>query len=78
MREDEERKKKIRVAAESEVHVYPVEDGYAAEGPGFYVWDEDWSAVIRAVAEFARGSREIPPTGRMLRIQPEADPLAAR
>jgi hypothetical protein len=77
MQEDEKRRKKIRVTEEPEVHVYPVEDGYVAEGPGFYVWDEDWSDVIRAVADFARGSRKIARTSRMLWIRPELDPFTA-
>jgi len=76
-RQEEERRMKIRIATDPEVHVYSVGDGYVAEGRGFYVWDEDWSAVIRAAGEFARGSKEIPPTGRMLRIEPRPDPGAA-
>jgi hypothetical protein len=77
MRKGEKGKMKIRVATDPEVHVYSVEDGYVAEGPGFYVWDEDWNAVIRAAGEFARGGKEIPATGRMLRIQREPDSCAA-
>jgi len=59
----------MRVAVRPGVFLYPVENGYAAEGPGFYVWDEDRSEVIRAVGELARGGRAVPRTRRMLRIE---------
>ena len=57
------------------VCVRRVEGGYVAEGPGFYVWDEDRLEVERAARELSRGSAAIPPTRRMLRIPLEPDVL---
>jgi hypothetical protein len=33
------------------------ENGYCAEGPGFYVWDEDRREVTRIARDLARGVR---------------------
>ncbi|MBW2541120.1 MAG: hypothetical protein JRF15_03440 [Deltaproteobacteria bacterium] len=30
--------------------------GYAANGPGFYIWDEDVNEVLRMARELERGS----------------------
>lgn len=46
------------------------EGGYAAEGPGFYLWDEDPREVLRVVREFARGNFKVAPTSRLLRVPP--------
>ena len=47
----------------------PRGSGFAAEGPGFYVWDEDPNEVIRAVRELQRGNQGVRPTHRMLIVQ---------
>jgi len=62
---------------ELEVRIYPVEDGYVAEGPGFYAWDEEQNEILRAVREFVGGGGTITPTNRMLRIPLKSDPRAA-
>jgi hypothetical protein len=46
------------------------EGGYAAEGPGFYLWDEDPRELVRVVREFARGNFKVAPTTRLLRVPP--------
>jgi hypothetical protein len=46
------------------------EGGYAAEGPGFYLWDEDAREVRRVMREFARGNFKVVPTSRLLRVPP--------
>jgi hypothetical protein len=46
------------------------EGGYAAEGPGFYVWDENLDEVIRAARQLERGELQITPTRRLL-VVPE-------
>jgi len=48
--------------------------GYCADGPGFYVWDEDPREVMRVASELRRGRLNPRPTARMLIIPPPADP----
>lgn len=50
--------------------------GYALEGPGFYVWDEDPREVRRVAAELQRGNAAPRPARRMLVLLPaeEAEP----
>lgn len=69
MQTKERSEKQARTPVQPGVCLYPVGNGYAAEGRGFYVWDEDRSEVIRAVRELARGGRAVPRTRRMLRIE---------
>ena len=40
--------------------------GFALEGPGYYLWDEDPREVLRAAAELRGGSLPSRPTRRML------------
>jgi hypothetical protein len=42
--------------------------GYVAEGPGFYIWDEDVREVLRVARELARGNLNVSPTTRLLVI----------
>lgn len=65
-----------RVVSRTAVPIQPVEQGYVAEGPGFYVWDEDRDEVIRVVRELTLGGGEVTPTRRMLRILTEPETLA--
>ena len=44
--------------------------GYAVEGPGFYVWDEDPSEVVRVATELRGGNLAPRPCRRMLVIPP--------
>jgi hypothetical protein len=44
--------------------------GYAAEGPGFYIWDEDPREVFRVARELERGNFAARPTTRLLVIRP--------
>jgi len=45
--------------------------GWVAEGPGFYVWDENLKEVARAARELQKGNYAVSPTRRMLIIQPQ-------
>lgn len=51
-------------------------NGFALEGPGFYIWDEDPREVVRVASELRSGNHAPRPCGRMLVVPPgEADPL---
>ena len=43
-------------------------DGWCAEGPGFYVWDEDPREVARVARDLRSGRLNPRPTERMLVI----------
>lgn len=45
--------------------------GWVAEGPGFYVWDEDRGEVARTAGELQKGNYAVRPARRMLIIQPQ-------
>jgi hypothetical protein len=40
--------------------------GYAADGPGFYIWDEDMNEVLRMARELERGSVNLTRTTRFM------------
>ena len=61
----------------SAIRIRPRSGGWAAEGPGYYVWDEDPTEVIRAARELQRGNTAVRPTHRMLVVQPHAAAAAA-
>jgi hypothetical protein len=44
------------------MRVRPWGRGFAAEGPGFFVWDEDRGAVVHALAELEGRPVRPPPT----------------
>ena len=48
-----------------------LEQGFALEGPGFYLWDEDPREVLRAAAELRAGGLPSRPPQRMLVVRPE-------
>lgn len=52
-------------------------EGYAAEGPGFYIWDEDPQEVFRVARELERGNFSARPTRRLLVVPPSPDPTPA-
>ena len=46
---------KTMTARPTVIPIRPEGSGYAADGPGFYIWDEDMHEVLRMAREFARG-----------------------
>ena len=42
------------------------EDGYVAQGRGFFIWDKNPDEVIRATKELLRGNLNVQPTQRFL------------
>jgi hypothetical protein len=60
--------RKIRWPGRPAIPIRRREGGYVAEGPGFYLWDEDPREVVRVVREFARGNFRVAPTSRLLRV----------
>jgi hypothetical protein len=46
--------------------------GFAAEGPGFFVWDRDSSAVASAALLLARGAMPVRTPERLLLVQGRA------
>ncbi len=47
--------------------------GFALEGPGYYLWDEDPREVLRAAAELHAGQLPAQPTRRMLVLTEPVD-----
>jgi hypothetical protein len=41
-------------------------NGYAADGPGFYIWDEDMNEVVRMARELDSGHVTRTPTTRFM------------
>ena len=54
------------------------ETGYAVEGPGFYVWDEDLDAVLAAAGELWLGRFPATRVGRALLVPPDRKQRRAR
>ena len=54
------------MADEGSVDVRPHGSGFAAEGRGFYVWDEDRGEVLRVARELERGNWGVPAPRRMV------------
>jgi len=52
--------------------------GFALEGPGFYLWDEDPREVLRAAAELRAGHLPSQPTRRMLVLTGSPDEVGDR
>ena len=50
------------------------EGGFAAQGPGFYIWDEDAKAVMRAARELLRGNFKVNPTTRFMVMRDDFQP----
>jgi hypothetical protein len=48
-------KLKKKSARPTVIPIRPQGDGYAVDGPGFYIWDEDMHEVLRMAREFERG-----------------------
>jgi len=55
-----------------ESNVVPIRregEGYAADGPGFYIWDEDLNEVLRMARELGHGSVRLTSTARFLHLR---------
>lgn len=68
---------KTRLPGAHSVPIRRRDGGYCAEGPGFYVWDEDPLEVLRVARDLARGIPPRVPTQRLLIVpaagRPDAD-----
>jgi hypothetical protein len=51
------------------VRILRQESGYVAQGPDFYVWDEDLEEVLRAARDLGRGAPVISSSARFLMIR---------
>lgn len=58
-----------RITGTTSVPIRQHAGGYAAEGPGFYIWDEDAGEVLRAARELEHGNSNVSPTARLLVIR---------
>jgi hypothetical protein len=62
-----------RLATSAPIALRKHEGGYAAEGPGYFIWDEDPKEVLRARRELARGNFELSPSTRFLVVRDDVD-----
>ena len=62
---------------EESIQARPQGRGFAAEGRGFYVWDEDRGEVLRVARELERGNWGVAAPRGVLRVAVRA-PRAAR
>jgi hypothetical protein len=53
---------------EDSIQVRPRGRGFAAEGRGFYVWDEDRGEVLRVARELERGNWGVAASRGVLRV----------
>ena len=57
---------RLRIPGMFTIPIRRDEDGYVAQGPGFYIWDEDPEEVVRVTSELQRGNLDVAPTRRFL------------
>jgi len=57
---------KARLARPTAIPIRRQGTGYAANGPGFYIWDEDVNEVLRMARELERGSVNLNRTTRFM------------
>ncbi|RLA27951.1 MAG: hypothetical protein DRR15_17970 [Gammaproteobacteria bacterium] len=57
---------KARLAKPTAVPIQRQGTGYSANGPGFYIWDEDVNEVLRMARELERGSVKLNRTTRFM------------
>ena len=57
---------RLRIPGMFTIPIQRDEDGYVAQGPGFYIWDEDPEEVVRVTSELQRGNFDVAPTRRFL------------
>ena len=67
---------KARLLSPDTLPIRAIDGGHLAEGPGFYIWDEDPSEVRRVARSFARGIYDVAPTARLLVVFDDLDPGA--
>jgi hypothetical protein len=60
---------KTRPKRPTVIPIRPEGSGYAADGPGYYIWDEDMNEVARMAREFARGTITRTPTTRFMLLR---------
>jgi len=66
----------IHKPTDSGSNVVPIRregEGYAADGPGFYIWDEDLNEVLRMARELAHGSVRWTATARFLQLRDRSE-----
>lgn len=57
---------KARLARANAIPIRRQGSGYAANGPGFYLWDEDMNEVLRMARELERGNVNLNRTTRFM------------
>jgi len=57
---------KTKIARPTAIPIRRQGTGYAANGPGFYIWDEDVNEVLRMARELERGSVNLNRTTRFM------------
>jgi len=62
-------RKQIRLPGTHLVPIRQQQGGFVAEGPGFYIWDEDPAEVLRVARELDRGHYSARPTTRLLVVR---------
>lgn len=77
MRSTDDIRTRDRLSGADAIPIRRHEGGYVAQGPGFYIWDEDPREVIRAARELMRGSRAVTPTTRLLILRDDFEPTPA-
>jgi hypothetical protein len=65
------------MADEGSLDVRPHGRGFAAQGRGFYVWDEDRAEVLRVARELGRGNWGVRAPRRMV-LLPSRAPRSRR
>ena len=68
---------RLRIPGMFTIPIQRDEDGYVAQGPGFYIWDEDPMEVIRVTNELQRGNLDVAPTRRFLLMRDAFVPATA-
>jgi hypothetical protein len=60
---------KARQVETTVIPIRPEGNGYAADGPGFYIWDEDMNEVLRMARDLQRGIVTRTPTSRFMLLR---------
>lgn len=64
---------KTRLPGTTTVPIRKSGGGYAAEGPGFYIWDEDPQEVFRVARDLEGGRTRLGPTTRLLVVRSDLE-----
>lgn len=62
---------RVTLPGTSSVPIRRHEGGFVAEGPGFYIWDEDPAEVLRVARELRSGNLRPRPTTQLRVIPPQ-------